>query len=365
MLAAMNKEHSNSPLSIEIDTVTEQQWNQLLEKFSDATIYQTWAYGAIRWGENNLSHLILKCNGGVIGIAQIAIKRLPLLNSGIAYIPWGPLWQEKDSIPDENNLCQLLRALRDEYAVKQKMLLRIAPNMFFDEGHISMIEQEGFGRQKSADPYNTIVIDISSNLEILRKNLDQKWRNHLNKAEKNDLVVEEGTDIRLFDIFIDLLKEMYERKNFPVGLDYNEFRKIQQTLPASHKMKIMVCMSQNEPVCATICSYLGNKGLYLLGATGNRGMKLNGSYLLQWRMIQWLKEQGCSFYDLCGINPKTNPNVYTFKRGLAGKAGGEIFHIGQFDAHNDIIGCMLSMLFDKVRKARLWMQALLVRFRGI
>jgi lipid II:glycine glycyltransferase (peptidoglycan interpeptide bridge formation enzyme) len=130
-------------------------------------------------------------------------------------------------------------------------------------------------------------------------------------------------------------------------------------------MKIMVCMSQNEPVCATICSYLGNKGLYLLGATGNRGMKLNGSYLLQWGMIKWLKEQGCRLYDLCGINPTINPNVYSFKKGLAGKSGEEISLIGQFDAHNDIICCILSMLFDKVRNVRLWIQTLLVRFRGL
>lgn len=63
----------------------------------------------------------------------------------------------------------------------------------------------------------------------------------------------------------------------------------------------------------------GDTGIYLLGATSDEGMKTKGSYLLQWRMVQWLKERGCRWYDLGGINPETNPGVYHFKAGLSGK----------------------------------------------
>lgn len=362
---AMHEESLTPAYTVEIDACTEQQWNLLLQKFTDASIYQSWAYGSIRWGVDNLSHLVLKRNGRVVGLAQTAIKRLPFLKSGIAYVPWGPLWQEQECPLDESTLCRLLRALRNEYAEKRKMLLRIAPHIVFNERYVSIIENDGFSCQKSAHAYATLLLDISPELHDLRKNFAQKWRNQLNKAEKNGLVVEEGTDARLYDVFISLLKEMYDRKNFPVGLDYSEFREIQRNLPESQKMKIMVCWSQNEPVCATICSALGKKGLYLFGATGNRGMNLNGSNLLQWRMIQWLREQGCSLYDLGGINPKINPHVYHFKKGVAGKSGEEIRLIGQYDAYATITGYALSMLFDKVRTARSWVRAVSGRFRGL
>jgi hypothetical protein len=63
---------------------------------------------------------------------------------------------------------------------------------------------------------------------------------------------------------------------------------------------------------------VGDTGIYLLGATSNDGMKFKGSYLLQWRMMQWLKECGCAWYDLGGINPDRNPGVYHFKQGFGG-----------------------------------------------
>ncbi len=45
-------------------------------------------------------------------------------------------------------------------------------------------------------------------------------------------------------------------------------------------------------------------------------MKNNGSYLLQWEMIKWLKQRGCQKYDLGGINLDDNPGVYHFKSGI-------------------------------------------------
>lgn len=45
---------------VEIDQVEKTEWSKLVQRFDDATIYQTWSYGLVRWGEKNLSHLVLK-----------------------------------------------------------------------------------------------------------------------------------------------------------------------------------------------------------------------------------------------------------------------------------------------------------------
>ena len=55
-----------------------------------------------------------------------------------------------------------------------------------------------------------------------------------------------------------------------------------------------------------------------LGATSDDGLNAKGAYLLQWTLIQWLKENGIKWYDLGGIDPEGNPGVYSFKRGLSG-----------------------------------------------
>jgi FemAB family len=63
---------------------------------------------------------------------------------------------------------------------------------------------------------------------------------------------------------------------------------------------------------------MGDSAIYLLGATSDDGLNAKGAYLLQWTMIQWLKENGIKWYDLGGIDPEGNPGVYSFKRGLSG-----------------------------------------------
>jgi lipid II:glycine glycyltransferase (peptidoglycan interpeptide bridge formation enzyme) len=99
-----------------------------------------------------------------------------------------------------------------------------------------------------------------------------------------------------------------------------------------------------------ICSLIGSTGIYLFGATSDSGLRTRGAYLLQWRMIEWLKEKGCSCYDLNGINPESNPGTYQFKTGLSGKNGKDVYFLGQFDAYPNWIGRFVVMGADKLRR---------------
>jgi lipid II:glycine glycyltransferase (peptidoglycan interpeptide bridge formation enzyme) len=67
-------------------------------------------------------------------------------------------------------------------------------------------------------------------------------------------------------------------------------------------------------------------------------MKSRGSYLLHWKLLETLKEQGISVYDLNGINPARNPGTYKFKRELAGSNGREVLFVGRFEAHPGKLG---------------------------
>src|ERR1041385_3162014 len=66
--------------TVSLDDVSEAEWNELLPRFADANIYQTWAYGAVCWGEKQLSHLLLRRDAEVVAAAQLRIVRVPLLN---------------------------------------------------------------------------------------------------------------------------------------------------------------------------------------------------------------------------------------------------------------------------------------------
>src|SRR5205807_8654235 len=133
--------------------------------------------------------------------------------------------------------------------------------------------------------------------------------------------------------FIKIYKEMVSRKKFIEPNDINQFRAIQAKLPEKLKMRIMLCKVGNDVCSGLICSAIGNTAMYLFGATSNSGMKSRGSYLLHWKLIEWLKQNRFSVYDLHGIDPVRNPGTYKFKNDLSGKNGKAVYFLGQFDSH--------------------------------
>lgn len=337
---------SISPLHIEIDNIDKAGWDKLITQFEDASIYQTWSYG--NSAERSISHIILKEGNEILGCCQVELRRALFRKIGIADIHWGPLCIKKDGMFNTNVLSYMIRGIKEEYAIKRGYFLRIWPHAKGDSKEIlrRILESEGFNVNPLERPYRTFILDLSPPVEELRKNFLQKWRNCLNKAEKNDLSIVEGTSDELYKAFLRLLGQMVERKKFKTLVDYQQYRSIQMNLPESLKMKIMICESGNEPVCAVICSAIGNTGIYLLGATGQKGLTLNGSYILQWRMIQWMKEKGILYYDLGAHNPERNPGVYHFKQGIAGKKGKDEIFLGVYHGCFSITGRISKLLLN-------------------
>lgn len=319
---------NHSGYQVEIDNVTELDWCGLMDRFEDANIYQTWSYGSVRWGAKNLSHLILKRDGEVVAIGQLRIIRPRNIRMGIAYLRWGPLCHLRAQELDLSIVQAMAMALRKEFVEKRGLYLEILPNAFSGSRRAEMF-RSAFSRFDhqfgiSAKKYRTFVLDLSPSSEELRKKLDKKWRNQLNAAERNDLRIIEGESIGEYDIFCKLYAQMWERKRFETTVSIEEFRRIQEHLPANQRMRIMICEHKEQPVAGLVCSAIGDSAIYLLGATSEDGMKLKAAYLLQWAMIRSLKDRCVRYYDLGGIDPIANPGVHHFKSGFN---GADVSHI--------------------------------------
>ncbi len=307
---------------VEVARATSAEWSKTLELFDDANIYQTFAYGGVRWGAKNLSHLVLKANDEVLGIAQLRIVRPTPLKFGMAYLRWGPLCKRRGKPLDPEIFKVMARALVEEYVTKRKLFLRVVPNAFAGSPRAEAM-QSAFssftGEDLTAEnTYRTLVLDLSPSLPELRKNLDVKWRNKLSGAEKNNLKVVAGNGREEYQTFCQLYHEMRKRKTFETTVDVEEFQRIQEELTEPHRMRILIAEDKGIPVAGLVVSAMGDSAIYLLGATSDAGLNAKGAYLLQWTMIEWLKQNGIRWYDLGGINPEGNPGVYSFKRGMSG-----------------------------------------------
>jgi len=334
----------------DIDAVTAAEWSELLGRFEDANLYQTWSYGAVRWGEENLSHLVLRRHGEAVGLAQVRIICPRLVKRGVAYLRWGPLCQLRGHELELETVRQMAVALHEEYVRKRRLFLRILPNAFASSQRADIFQAafSQFSKASSshANTERTFLLNLSPSLEELRKKLDQKWRNQLNRAEKNNLAIVEGSGAPEYRVFAQVYEKMWSRKKFDTTVDVNEFGRIGEDLPSGLKLKILICEHQGKPVSSIVCSAIGNTGIYLLGATHDEGLNTKGAYLLQWTMIKWLKENGFQFYDLGGIDPEQNPGVYHFKQGFSGQ---DVSRIPPLESCEDFISGIGMKAMDFVR----------------
>lgn len=313
----------NAPVwQVEVDFSTPSGWSEMLDLFSDANIYQTWSYGSVRWGAKNLSHLAVKRDGEVLGMAQLRIVRPTWFNFGMAYLRWGPVCERRGRPLDSDVLNYLSRALEEEYVGKRRLLLQVLPNAFAGSTRADLFQAafHKFKPKQVTEPeaYRTFLLDLTLPIDELRKRLDKKWRNQLSRAEKNNLKVIAGSGIEEFRTFCLLYEQMKERKGFESTVDVEEFGQMQEALDGAHRLRILICEDGGKPVAGLVAAAIGESAIYLLGATSDSGLNSKGAYLLQWTLIQELRERGFKWYDLGGINPQGNPGVYHFKRGLSG-----------------------------------------------
>lgn len=342
----------------EVDAVTERDWHERLPEFEDANIYQTWSYARAMWGLENTSHLVLKKDGRVVALAQVRLAQIPFLRIGIAYLLRGPMWRLKETTPDIDALCQALRALRNEYACKRGLFLRLAPLMFANETEhgLRVFEEENYEPKVNFGPKMTILMDLSPSIEELRRGLHRNWKRNLKTAESHCLEVIEGEGEHLFEDIIDIYREMVHRKRFLEPNDIERFRHVQAFLPQGLRMKVAVCRS-TEGICAgLIWSEIGETAIELFAATRAVALANGAAYLLRWRLVEHLKRSGFRRYNLNGINQIQNPGVYRFKSGLAGNAGTEIAYLGIFEAQGNTLSnhCITvgQEILDSYRRMR-------------
>src|SRR3989338_2248153 len=334
----------DSGYTYQVDNVKKDAWHNLLLKFDDATFYQTWSYGSISWGEDNLSHLILMKDEEIVSIAQLRIVKLPLFRIGFAYLPWGPIWRRKNESANYQHLNNMLRALYKEYVIRRGYMLRLLPKQIHkDEENICEIyKNENFSW--SPDPMKTVYVDLTPSLEEIKKNLGSGWKKTLRRAMNIHLELIEEGDADLNGIATKLIKEMKQRKGFVEFGSMDGNISIHKDLPESLKLKLVFCKFENEIVAVLGWSRFGNIGLPLVSATGDKALKSLSPYRLYWKMIEYYKSHGFSKCDLGGINKEKNPGGYYFKTGVAGETRKEKNYIVQFDACENILS---SICFKK------------------
>lgn len=314
-----------------VDCFDASQWRNWTRQFADHNLYQTWGYGQQSAADTRcrLSRYVLLEGDEPLGMAQLRIKRIPLVGAGLAYCFFGPIFRKKES-QGAGNFSKLLAGLRNEYIELRGLVLRIVPNVARDDAEaMHALNAAEFVSDEGVAPQRTFLLNLSPPLEQLRANLDQKWRNGLNQSERKGIRVRICNDDDSMACFESLYENMWAHKRFETGVNVASFRELQKKLDGDEKQTVMLADLDGVPVAGHVSSALGNTCVYLLGASNDAGRSSKASYSLQWKTIEYAKVTGATWYDLGGIDPVENPGVYHFKAGLGGV---DTTYVGQFSA---------------------------------
>ena len=321
-----------------IDKNEKDRYNRFVATHPQGHFLQLWEWGLVKRGMGWEELPLILEEDGEIRAAMLILKRalpLPGMKKCIFYSPRGPVVDV-----ESQELCQVLlagaaRVARDHGAIFLKMDPAVdhRQEQFADILSACGLRKNETGLDfEGVQPRFVFRLDISPSETLLLENMHQKWRYNIRLASRKGVVIRQAENKEDLRIFYDILLETAQRDQFLIrGYEYFEW--IWDHMVLNGYGQIFVAEYEGQAIAATLAMMLGEKAWYLYGASSNEHRNVMPNYLIQWEMIRWAKQQGCTMYDFRGVSGDLDENnplygLYRFKKGF----GGELTEfIGEYD----------------------------------
>jgi lipid II:glycine glycyltransferase (peptidoglycan interpeptide bridge formation enzyme) len=218
------------------------------------------------------------------------------------YIPKGP------GITSLQQLEALLPELRAFAQKNNVFMVKIEPELTKTDETLTGMMNLGLKKVRAIQPnVSTVTVDVSHDLETIMKNLNQKGRHAIRRAERDGVTVErvEATDENCKKMY-DLLA-ITASGSFTIR-SYEYYKTFWQRYAKAGLGQLFFAYFEGEIVASAYAIAFGQKGTYKDGASVRERKAYGASHLLQWHVIEWMKEKGVTVHDLCGTPPSDEIN---------------------------------------------------------
>ena len=303
--------------------MTRDQWNALLNKCPHTTILQSYYYAQAMREVNRQGarHGIIFIDGARAGIVQM--HEVGLFKNAIhaVSIDRGPLWFK--GFGKEMKLKAFAEALNTQFPPRWGRKRRFLPefskkNSVFSFDHWKRIQNNG--------DYKSFSVDLTPKKEDIRQNFNGKWRNCLNKSEKEGLDVEIDMNCITLGDFLHQYMQDRIKKRYS-GTSPRFLTALAKFAAMENEYLIFNASEDGETIAAIMVFMHGAGATYQAGWTTPYGRKKSAHHLLLWHAMMVLKKRGVNQFDLGGYNDETD-GIRSFKAGMGGH---EIALIGSYD----------------------------------
>lgn len=283
------------------------------------------------------SHVLLSTaqNGAVAGGMQVLCLPRPG-QPALLYAPRGPVC----NFSQKEVLCELIQGAAALGKLYGPCVFQADPLVeASDKAAIAALQEAGLSFTPASGPKENIQPRFNYQLSLLGEteesllaNFGSNTRRKIHKAQRDGLECKPADKAEL-EAFYPLFLQTGERQGFSV----RPKAYLKQLLFAfGEDARLYLCRLGGRVLAGAIAVRAFGKVHFLYGATALPGPELpegvpaapEGNhypcYLLQWEMIRWALESGCSLYDFGGIctDPDENPSlygVYQFKKQFHGE----------------------------------------------
>jgi hypothetical protein len=249
------------------------------------------------------------------------VQPLPLRLGAIAVAKWAPMLA-RSGRPDALLLyARMIDLLAEEFAVRRRLMLSVLPRATVGERNdrYEHLIGRGFRRGATLGFPDRYIVNLRLGDAEQRASFHQKWRYHLNRAERAGLTFERAEPSQRPE-FDALYAQMVDRKKFPDHSAYETVPALMEIADPALRPELFFVRQQGEIVAGAIIFKAGDRAVYLYGATSAKALDLRAGYWLHWQIIRWLRDNTeARWYDLGGTDGFQG--LHQFKKGMVGERG--------------------------------------------
>ncbi len=262
-------------------------------------------------------------SGRIRGALGILVRKVPILPGTLLYAGRGPVCD----IRDEAAIDDLLAGMREVAAKHRGFTFRMDPDVLREDSEfLAMMEKKGFSRHDDGKNFDGIQPRFVFRLPIEGRTEEEMMAFFTQKTRYNiRLAIRKGVEVRIcgkemVPEFTRIMAVTGSRDGFATRPAWY-FERILDSL--GEHARLYMAFFEDKPVAGTLAIHYGDKVWYLYGASANEYRNVMPNYLLQWEMIRWAIETGCTLYDFRGVSgdlSEDNPlyGLYRFKKGFNG-----------------------------------------------
>ena len=304
-------------------------WNAFVESAPYHAFPQLWEWGEVRalGGWRPVRIAVGQSREQTVAGAQLLLRRIPLLNWHLAYVPRGPI----GDLDDPRVRDALVAALRALGRAEKIATVRADPEALTETPYGRALLEAPWRAAPKVQPPTTRVIDLGPGEEALKAGLKRKHRQYVNKAERAGVTIERFDGASPTDVigpaladFNRIYRFTAERAGFVARQPFY-YERVWSIFAPTGRVRLSFALHDGERVATIFHFTCGDRAVEAYGGMTDAGADARANYLLKWAAIAGFAREGFGVYDMWGL---ATGGIRQFKEGFGGE---EIEYVGARD----------------------------------